>query len=85
MNWFDKLMPGSIRTEASNKRAVPEGLWAKCPGCNAILYRAELERNLEVCPKCSHHNRLSARRRLEAFLDPEPQEEVGADLSLIHI
>ncbi|WP_089725637.1 acetyl-CoA carboxylase, carboxyltransferase subunit beta [Candidatus Thiosymbion oneisti] len=83
MNWFDKLMPGSIRTETSSKRAVPEGLWAKCPGCNAILYRAELERNLEVCPKCSHHNRLGARRRLESFLDPEPREEVGADIESV--
>jgi len=83
MNWFDKLMPGSIRTEASSKRAVPEGLWAKCPGCNAVLYRAELERNLEVCPKCSHHNRLGARRRLDTFLDPEPREEVGADIESV--
>jgi len=83
MNWFDKLMPGSIRTEASSKRGVPEGLWAKCPGCNAILYRAELERNLEVCPKCGHHNRLGARRRLEAFLDPEPREEVGTDIESV--
>lgn len=85
MNWLDKLMPGSIRTEASSKRGVPEGLWAKCPGCNAVLYRAELERNLEVCPKCSHHNRLGARRRLETFLDPEPEprEEVGADIESV--
>lgn len=83
MNWFDKLMPGSIRTEASSKRGVPEGLWAKCPGCNAVLYRAELERNLEVCPKCSHHNRLGARRRLETFLDPEPREEVGVDIESV--
>jgi len=80
MSWFEKLIPSRIRTEASTKRAVPEGVWAKCPGCQAILYRAELERNLEVCPKCSHHNRLSARKRLDAFLDPEPREELGADL-----
>ena len=80
MNWFDKLIPSRIRTEARTKRAVPEGVWAKCPGCNAVLYRAELERNLEVCPKCGHHNRLNARRRLDAFLDPEPREEIGADI-----
>lgn len=80
MSWFEKLIPSRIRTEASTKRAVPEGVWAKCPGCQAILYRAELERNLEVCPKCSYHNRLSARKRLDAFLDPEPREELGADL-----
>ncbi len=80
MSWLEKLMPSRIRTEVSQKRAVPEGIWAKCPGCNAILYRAELERNLEVCPKCNHHNRLGARRRLESFLDAEPREEIGADM-----
>jgi len=83
MNWFDKLMPSRIRTEANNKRAVPEGLWAKCPGCRAVLYRAELERNLDVCPKCGYHNRLNARRRLDAFLDPEPRTEIGADLESV--
>ena len=80
MSWFEKLMPSRIRTEASSKRAVPEGLWAKCPGCSAILYRAELERNLEVCPKCGHHNRIAARRRLDAFLDPDSGEEIAADM-----
>ncbi len=80
MSWFEKLMPSRIRTDAGHKRAVPEGLWAKCPGCSAILYRAEMERNLDVCPKCNHHNRIGARRRLETFLDPEPQEEIGANL-----
>jgi acetyl-CoA carboxylase carboxyl transferase subunit beta len=80
MSWFEKLMPSRIRTEASHKRAVPEGIWAKCPGCHAILYRAELERNLEVCPKCNHHNRIRARRRLEGFLDAEPREELGTEL-----
>ncbi len=80
MNWFEKLMPSRIRTEPKSKRAVPEGIWAKCPGCSAVLYRAELERNLEVCPKCGHHNRLSARRRLDLFLDPEGREEIGGEL-----
>jgi acetyl-CoA carboxylase carboxyl transferase subunit beta len=80
MNWFEKLMPSRIRTEPNSKRAVPEGIWAKCPGCSAVLYRAELERNLEVCPKCGHHNRLSARRRLDLFLDPEGREEIGGEL-----
>ncbi len=80
MSWFEKLMPSRIRTDAGHKRAVPEGLWTKCPGCNAILYRAEMERNLDVCPKCNYHNRISARRRLATFLDPEPQEEIGANL-----
>ncbi|MBK1703875.1 acetyl-CoA carboxylase, carboxyltransferase subunit beta [Halochromatium glycolicum] len=80
MSWFEKLIPSRIRTEAISKRAVPEGLWDKCPGCNAVLYRAELERNLEVCPKCAHHNRISARKRLEFFLDRDEPEEIGADL-----
>jgi acetyl-CoA carboxylase carboxyl transferase subunit beta len=80
MSWFQKLMPSRIHTDASTKRTVPEGLWAKCPGCNAILYRAEMERNLDVCPKCSHHNRMDARRRLDIFLDAEPREEIGAEL-----
>jgi acetyl-CoA carboxylase carboxyl transferase subunit beta len=83
MSWFDKLMPSRIRTEASSKRAVPEGLWAKCPGCSAILYRAELERNLEVCPKCGYHNRVPARRRLDAFLDPEHREEIAPDIESV--
>jgi len=82
MSWFEKLMPSRIRirTDGSTKRAVPEGLWAKCPGCSAILYRAEMERNLDVCPKCHYHNRIDARRRLDSFLDPEPREELAADL-----
>jgi acetyl-CoA carboxylase carboxyl transferase subunit beta len=83
MSWFEKLMPSRIRTDASEKRAVPEGLWAKCPGCNAILYRAEMERNLDVCPKCNHHNRIGARRRLDTFLDPQPREEIAAELESI--
>jgi len=80
MSWFEKLMPSRIRTEGGAKKAVPEGLWAKCPSCSAVLYRAEMERNLEVCPKCGHHNRIGARRRLDLFLDPESREEIGADL-----
>jgi len=80
MSWFEKLLPSRIRTEGGNKRNVPEGLWTKCAGCNAVLYRNELERNLEVCPKCSYHMRIEARRRLEGFLDSEPREEIGADL-----
>ncbi|MGD8587920.1 MAG: acetyl-CoA carboxylase, carboxyltransferase subunit beta [Chromatiales bacterium] len=83
MSWFEKLMPSRIRTDGGNKRAVPEGLWTKCPGCSAILYRAEMERNLDVCPKCNHHNRIGARRRLESFLDPEPREEIAAELESV--
>ncbi|WP_321528408.1 acetyl-CoA carboxylase, carboxyltransferase subunit beta [Sedimenticola selenatireducens] len=81
MSWFEKLMPSRIRTEGGSKRAVPEGLWAKCPGCGAVLYRAEMERNLDVCPKCSHHNRIGARKRLAAFLDMDSGQEIAAELS----
>ena len=80
MSWFEKLMPARIRTENKDKRTVPEGLWSKCTACDAVLYRTELERNQDVCPKCDHHMRINARRRLDLFLDPEPREEIGAGL-----
>ncbi|MCG6864525.1 MAG: acetyl-CoA carboxylase, carboxyltransferase subunit beta [Thiogranum sp.] len=80
MSWFEKLMPSRIRTESKDKRTVPEGLWTKCPACDGVLYRTELERNQDVCPKCDHHMRIGARRRLDLFLDPEPREEIGAEL-----
>ena len=81
MSWFEILLPKTIRTEGSNKKgAVPEGLWTKCPGCNAILYNTELEKNLSVCPKCQHHMRISARARLDMFLDEEGREEVGKNI-----
>ena len=80
MSWFEKLMPSRIRTEGGRSHSIPEGLWTKCESCNAVLYRPELERNLEVCPKCAAHMRIGARRRLEVFLDEADQEEIGADL-----
>ena len=80
-SWFHKKVLSKIRTDASTKSVVPEGLWCKCDLCSAILYRAEVERNLDVCPKCSHHMRISARKRLNAFLDPDNQREVGNTLS----
>jgi acetyl-CoA carboxylase carboxyl transferase subunit beta len=79
MSWFDKLMPSRIRTE-QRSRSVPEGLWVKCPACSAQLYRAELKRNLSVCPKCGHHLRINARERLESFLDVDSAHEIAADL-----
>ncbi|MHB8471783.1 MAG: acetyl-CoA carboxylase, carboxyltransferase subunit beta [Gammaproteobacteria bacterium] len=86
MTWFEKLLPTRIRTDATtNKRTVPEGLWNKCEVCNAVLYRAELERNLDVCPKCSHHMRIGARQRLNSFLDPEPRHEIGANLEPVDV
>jgi acetyl-CoA carboxylase carboxyl transferase subunit beta len=80
MTWFEKLMPSRIKTERKS-RAVPEGIWIKCPECGAQLYRAELERNLYVCPKCAHHMRLSARSRLEVFLDPDTGREIAERLA----
>lgn len=80
MSWFHKLMPSRIRTEGGNKRNVPEGLWTKCAACSAVLYRPELERNLLVCPKCNDHMRLSARARLDQFLDPGTGTEIAGAL-----
>jgi acetyl-CoA carboxylase carboxyl transferase subunit beta len=79
MSWFEKLMPSRISTE-NRTRSVPEGVWIKCPKCDAQLYRNELERNLQVCPKCDHHMRIGARQRLNVFLDPDSQQELSANL-----
>jgi acetyl-CoA carboxylase carboxyl transferase subunit beta len=80
MSWFEKLMPSRIRTEVASKKGVPEGLWTKCPSCEAVLYRNELERNGDVCPKCDHHMRINARRRLDLFLDAEGRVEIAENL-----
>ena len=80
MSWLKKLLPSRIKTNGASRRTVPEGVWTKCPNCNSVLYRAELIRNLEVCPKCNHHMRIQARARLEQFLDEEAQKEIGADI-----
>jgi len=79
MSWFEKLMPSRISTESRTK-SVPEGVWIKCSRCDAQLYRNELERNLQVCPKCDHHMRVGARKRLEYFLDRDSQTELAAGL-----
>lgn len=80
LTWIQKLVPLQIRTETSGKGTVPEGVWSKCPNCNDILYRSEVERNLEVCPKCSHHMRIAGRKRLQLFLDPGERLEIGENL-----
>lgn len=78
MSWLKKLIPSRIR-HSESKKGVPEGVWTKCPGCQAVLYQAEVERNLFVCPKCNYHMRITARQRLNIFLDPETkQTEIGA-------
>ncbi|MDM8566601.1 acetyl-CoA carboxylase, carboxyltransferase subunit beta [Candidatus Halobeggiatoa sp. HSG11] len=84
MSWFEKLIPSRIRTDGKrSKHTVPEGVWSKCPVCQAVLYSQELERHLNVCPKCNHHLRIGARKRLKGFLDSKPIEEIGANLSPI--
>jgi acetyl-CoA carboxylase carboxyl transferase subunit beta len=79
MTWFEKIMPSRIKTERRT-RSVPEGLWMKCAACDAVLYRAELERNIHVCPKCGHHMRVGARERLEHFIDPGSGTELADNI-----
>jgi acetyl-CoA carboxylase carboxyl transferase subunit beta len=81
MTWLQKLLPPRIKsTPGVRKTPVPEGLWIKCPSCEAVLYRTDLEKNLSVCPKCSFHNRITARERVEQLLDPEGRFEIGSEV-----
>ena len=86
ISWFEKLIPSGIRAQNTEKKgSVPEGLWSQCPSCNAVLYRADLERNNEVCPKCDHHMRVGGRKRLEFFLDEGGRKEIAANITPIDI
>lgn len=80
MNWFSRLLTTKINTISSDKKGVPEGVWSKCAGCGAVLYHAELVRNLFVCPKCDYHIRITARQRLGQILDADGQEEIGIEV-----
>lgn len=81
MSWIDKILPSGVRKEAGEKRSsIPEGLWKKCVKCEAVLYRPDLERNQDVCPKCDHHMRIGARRRLDCFLDEDGREEIFSEV-----
>ncbi|MBP5992144.1 MAG: acetyl-CoA carboxylase carboxyltransferase subunit beta [Piscinibacter sp.] len=81
MSWLEKLLPPKIQqTDPSERRTVPEGLWIKCPSCETVLYKTDLEQNVNVCPKCSHHHRIGARARLDAFLDAEGRYEIGQEV-----
>ena len=81
MSWLEKLLPPRIqRTPSANRKSVPEGLWVKCPSCETVLYRTDLESNIHVCPKCDHHLRIRARERLDALLDPEGRYEIGQEI-----
>ncbi len=84
MNWFEKLIPSKIGTNGK-KAAVPEGVWVKCDGCSNVLYSQELQRNLNVCPKCGHHHRIGARRRLDILLDPDNRQELGDQVGPVDI
>lgn len=87
MSWLKKLMPSGIRTESgvSKRRSVPEGLWEKCDRCGAVLYRPELEENLEVCPKCNFHMPIRARARLKSLFDPDSMSEIAAELGPVDV
>ncbi|MCI0400113.1 MAG: acetyl-CoA carboxylase, carboxyltransferase subunit beta [Gammaproteobacteria bacterium] len=85
MSWLKKLLPRRIRTNGTTRRTVPEGIWTQCSACNAVLYRAELERCQEVCPKCAHHMRIGARKRLDHFLDKSLRTEIGEKLQPVDV
>ena len=81
MSWLEKLLPAKIQqTDPAERRQIPEGLWIKCPACEAVLYKTDLEHNCNVCPKCNHHHRMSARTRLNQFLDDEGRYEIGQEV-----
>ena len=81
MSWLEKLLPSKIQpSDPAERRQVPEGLWIKCPSCETVLYKTDLEKNLNVCPTCSHHHRIGARARLDAFLDAEGRYEIGQEV-----
>jgi len=81
MTWLQKLLPPRIKsTPGVSKKSMPEGLWVKCPACESVLYRTDLEKNLNVCPKCGHHGRLTARERIDQLLDPEGRYEIGSEV-----
>jgi len=80
MSWIDKILPPKIQRSEGPRRSVPEGLWLKCPSCESVLYRTDLENNQQVCPKCDHHLRIRARDRLDKLLDPEGRFEIGQEV-----
>jgi acetyl-CoA carboxylase carboxyl transferase subunit beta len=80
MSWLQKLLPPKIQRGTGPRKQVPEGLWTKCPACSAVLYSTDLEKNLNVCPKCGDHQRIGARARLDGLLDPEGRFEIGAEV-----
>jgi len=80
MSWLDKILPPKIQRSEAPRRSVPEGVWLKCPSCESVLYRSDLEGNQQVCPKCDHHLRIRARDRLDKLLDPQGRYEIGQEV-----
>lgn len=85
MSWLDKILPPKIKKDETGKSGIPEGLWQKCPSCAATLYATDLQKNRQVCPKCGHHNPISARERLDLLLDKDGREEIGAEVRPVDI
>ena len=83
MSWLDKIIPSISRTDTKRSNKVPEGLWEKCVKCEAVLYKPEMEKTLDVCPKCDHHMRVGARARLGMFLDPQNRQELATEVEPI--
>lgn len=83
MSWLEKIIPSVVRADSKKSTKVPEGLWEKCVKCDAVLYKPEMEKNLDVCPKCDHHIRVRARARLNMFLDPQNRKELATDVEPI--
>jgi acetyl-CoA carboxylase carboxyl transferase subunit beta len=85
MSWLEKIIPPRIKRSTSPKKTIPDGLWVKCPSCESVLYRADLEINLQVCPKCEHHLRISARKRIDHLLDEDMREELAKEITPVDI
>ena len=87
MSWLKNVIPPKIKriVGSVSKKNIPEGLWCKCPSCQAVLYRTDLEQNMEVCPKCSFHNRISARSRIDTLLDKDKRKEIGISDDLVRL
>ena len=81
MSWLEKIIPPRIKRSSNTKKTIPDGLWVKCPSCESVLYRADLEINLQVCPKCEHHLRISARKRVDHLLDDDDRIELAREIS----
>ncbi|NBT80892.1 MAG: acetyl-CoA carboxylase carboxyl transferase subunit beta [Betaproteobacteria bacterium] len=85
MSWLDKLLPPRIQRAPGSAKKIPEGLWVKCPSCDVVLYSADLQTNVNVCPKCHHHLRMSARERINSLLDPEGRFEIGQEVLAVDV